>query len=75
MRTKRDIYASELAMLPQYETWDDGAKVQDFVMIPQGAEVKVVHDEGEWLDIEFENAEGWLGGHCCAYVARVDLEE
>ena len=72
MRTKRDIYASELAMLP-FDEMDNPAS--DFVIIPAGTAVTVVEDEGDIVDITWADPDGWLYGSCGAYVMRVDLED
>lgn len=72
-RTKRDIYASELAMLPTAA--DD--HTPDFVMIPAGAIVQEGPDgvEGDMVDIIYDHPEYLLVGNCGGFVAAVDLEE
>ena len=76
MRTKRDIYASELAMLA---TEDMDNPAADFVMIPAGTEVALAKDgdhstcwDIEWWDADISPA---FGGKLGAYVAYEDLED
>ncbi len=74
-KTRRDFYATELAMLDR----EAYPSIPDFVMIPAGAIVEQGPEgsdpDSKSVDIVYDHPEYLLVGNVEAFVPRADLEE